>query len=390
MSSDDNTTAQLDRELRELLRSQAEAVTRRPHVMTEVALRDSARRKQRRELRLVGAAVATAAVVVAALLIGPLGLDRSDSSLPADPEPTADVQPRKPAAGEVDTIQLPGDDASAAFAALGYVFVRLRSPAPTIAKVDPATNTVVGSVSLPDGLRLTEGIDPVVAAGSLWWSGAEAVYRMDPRSMTIAATIPVNSRWAALASDGRHVWVADRDGITDIDVATNSLVEHNSFGSEPQNLSFTGGSLWAAVGTSLLELDAGSKAVVGRTTLPGKLDLLNMLAVDDSLWVAVNGLDRLVHVDSDGDVEASVQLPRGSLVFDEFDPQLGSSSDGRTIWSMTAGGELVAVDVSAGEVVDRIDVSDSVYHSQVAVTDDAVWVPIRSTSTVLRFQWRDR
>ena len=102
MSSDDRTSAQLDHDLRELFSSQAEVVTPRPHVMTEIALRDSARRRHRRELRLIGAGLATAAAVVAALLVGPFGLDRSDDSLPADPRPTVtsgDVPLREPAPG---------------------------------------------------------------------------------------------------------------------------------------------------------------------------------------------------------------------------------------------------------------------------------------------------
>ena len=74
-----------------------------------------------------------------------------------------------------------------------------------------------------------------------------------------------------------------------------------------------------------------------------------MLAVGDSLWVAINDLDRLVRITPDRGVTASVRMPGGSSIFDEFDPQLGSGSDGRTLWSMTAGKELVAVDVATGK-----------------------------------------
>ena len=393
MSSDDRTSAQLDHDLRELFSSQAEVVTPRPHVMTEIALRDSARRRHRRELRLIGAGLATAAAVVAALLVSPLGLDRSDNSLPADPRPTVtsgDVPLREPAPGEVvETVQLPGDDASAAFAALGHVFVRLRSPV-TVAKIDPATNTVVDSVRFPKDARITEGIDPVLADGSLWWSGEGAVYRLDPQSMTVTTTVPVDARWAAVASDGRRVWVAEGNGVTEIDTATNSLAEHTGVGAEPSNVVFTGGSLWATTGTTLLRLDPDAATVVGRTSLPGKLDVLSMLAVDDSVWVAIMGQDRLVRVTSQGVVAASVRMPDGNSMLDEFDPQLGSSSDGRTIWSMTASKELVAVDTGTATVVDRVLIHSGPWHSQVAVLRETVWVPLRDTSTVVLFAWRGR
>ena len=100
---------------------------------------------------------------------------------------------------------------------------------------------------------------------------------------------------------------------------------------------------------------------------PARLDVLSMLAVDDSVWVAIMDQDRLVRVTSQGVVAASVRMPDGYSIFDEFDPQLGSSSDGRTIWSMTAGKELVAVDIGTARVVDRILIHNGPWHSQVAV-----------------------
>ena len=391
MSRDDSSTAQLDHDLRELLHVQADAVTTRPQVMTEVALRDSVRRRRRRELRIVGAGLATAAAVVVAVLVGPVGLAGPNRFLPTGPQPTEQVPLREPEPGEVvATVQLPGDDASAAFVALGQVFVRLRGPVPVIAKVDPATNRVLGSVRLEKGARLAEGLDPVVAAGSLWWPGEGAVYRLDPRTMTVTDTVQVDARWAAVASDGRHVWVADRDGVTEIDTTSSSLTTHIGLGAEPANLAFAGASLWATTGTTLVQMVPGAAEVIGRTPLPGKLDVLSMLAVDDSLWVAVMDLDRLVRVTALGAVAASVEMPEGSSAFDEFDPQLGSGSDGRTVWSMTAGDELVAVDAQTATVVDRIQVADTAYHSQVAVVGDTVWVPVRGTSTVVLFRWRDR
>jgi hypothetical protein len=311
--------------------------------------------------------------------------------LPADPRPTGDVQLRDPAPGEITaTVRLPGYDASAAFVALGQVFVRLRSPVPTIVKVDPATNTVAGSLQLSKDARLVEGLDPVLADGSLWWPGERLVYRIDPRSMVVTAAIPVDIRLAAVASDGIRVWTADGDGVTEIDTATSALSGHTSVGGAPAALVFAGGSLWTATGTTVVQLDPDESSVVGRTAMPGRTDVLSMLAVGQSVWVAIDGLDRLVRLNPDGEIADSVRMPGGSSIFDEFDPQLGSGSDGRTLWSMTAGKELVAVDVATTRVVDRILVNNGPYHSQVAVLGDTVWVPLRGTSTVVRFQRRDR
>jgi hypothetical protein len=124
--------------------------------------------------------------------------------------------------------------------------------------------------------------------------------------------------------------------------------------------------------------------------MPGKTDVLSVLAVGQSVWVAIDDLDQLVRLTPDGDIADSVRMPGGSSMFDEFDPQLRSGSDGRTLWSMTADKELVAVDVATTRVVDRIRVSNGPYHSRVAVLGDTVWVPLRGTSTVVLFRWRDR
>ena len=390
MTSEADSTAQLDHDLRQVLRSTAGGVTPRPHVMTEIALRDAARRRQRRELRLVCAGLATVALVVGAVLIGPLDLDRSHDSLPADPRPAEHVQPRDPAPREITaTIRLPGYDASAAFVALGDVFVRLRRPVPTIVKVDPATRSVRGSVQLPKDARPVEGLDPVVARGSLWWPAERVVYRIDPRSMTVTAAIPVDNRLAPVASDGERVWTADGDGIAQIDTATNTLSRHTRVGEEPAALVFAGGSLWAATGTTVVQLDPDESSVLGRIAMPGKTDVLSMLAVGQSVWVAIDDLDRLVRLTPEGDIANSVRMPGGSSIFDEFDPQLGSGSDGRTLWSMTADKELVAVDIATTRVVDRILMSTGPYHSQVAVLGATVWVPLRGTSSVALFRWQD-
>jgi hypothetical protein len=265
MTSDTDPTARLDNDLRQLLSSKADGVTPRPHVMAEIALRDSARRRQRRELRLVGAGLATVALVVAVVLIGPLDLNSRHDSLPTGPRPTGDVKLRDPALREIAaTIRLPGDDASAAFVALGEVFVRLRSPVPTIVEVDPATKSVRGSVALPNDARLVEGLDPVVAGGSLWWAAERVVYRIDPRFMTaVTSAIPVDVRLAAVASDGERVWVADGDGVAEIDTATSALSGHTSVGGEPAALGFAGGSLWAATGTTVVQLDPDELSVGG-------------------------------------------------------------------------------------------------------------------------------
>ena len=55
---------------------------------------------------------------------------------------------------------------------------------------------------------------------------------------------------------------------------------------------------------------------------------------------------------------------------------------------MTASNELVAADIRTTRVVDRVLIHSGPWHSQVAVVEDTVWVPLRDTSTVVLFAWR--
>ena len=246
-------------------------MTPRPHVMTEIALRDSARRRQRRELRLIGAGLATAAA-----------RGRRPADRPARPRAVRQLFARRPAdrtggtsssgsrtPGEItETVQLPGYDASAAFAALGQVFVRLRRPVPTIVKIDPATNTVVGTrVRAIEGCPTHRGPRPgrrrLDRCGG---PGSGLVYRhRTRRSMIVTATIPVDiALWPPWQATGYGSGSADGDGVTEIDTATSSPCPNTpgSARSRPAALVFTGGSLWATTGTTLLQLNPD--AVDGR------------------------------------------------------------------------------------------------------------------------------
>jgi outer membrane protein assembly factor BamB len=396
-----------DEELRGLMRAQVEVITPQGDPMTEIALRGSLRQRRRRNLTITGAALAVAAVVVA-VVAGPHLLEGSpDRGQPVRPGPAspAAVDLRQPAQGEVAaTIKLPAADSTDGFLAVAsvaydHVFVHIqRKPSAIVVKVDPDTDKVVASVTFPKDTALYDGAVPVSAAGALWWPGYDALFRLDPDDLRITATIPVPGGTVAIAptagaaaSDGTRVWVISaQDQVARIDTSTNRLTHSTAFSwpgpGRAELLAYAAGSLWVSAGTSVVQLNADDLSVISRTTLPERPS--SMLAVGDKIWLSLPRLDQLVRVTAKGIDGQPLQLPPGNP--DGYDPQLASSSDGKTVWSMTDDNHLVAVDVASGQVVDHIQINESQPQSMVAVRGQTVWVPAGQHPELRRFDWQPR
>lgn len=111
-------------------------------------------------------------------------------------------------------------------------------------RIDPATNTVTGSVDdVGDG---TVGV--AFGEGSVWVAGVHdgTIYRVDPATLEVLARIPVDKRPVAVAVGEGAVWVGKLgDGTVDrIDPATNRVTATFPVGGEPASLTVAFGSVW--------------------------------------------------------------------------------------------------------------------------------------------------
>ena len=81
----------------------------------------------------------------------------------------------------------------------------------------------------------------VTADGSLW--------RVDPETASVTATIPVGRRPLGVAAGDGSVWVANAgDGtLSRIDPDTNSVVAKVALGHPPTAVSTAGGLVWVAI-----------------------------------------------------------------------------------------------------------------------------------------------
>lgn len=97
----------------------------------------------------------------------------------------------------------------------------------------------VSGLDLPSEIAYFEGSVWTISEGSM-------VSRIDPTDGRILATIEVGKGAWGMASDGEHLWVANRDDATlsKIDLASNTVLETRMVGKRPTHLAFDGTYLW--------------------------------------------------------------------------------------------------------------------------------------------------
>jgi YVTN family beta-propeller protein len=239
-------------------------------------------------------------------------------------------------------------------------------------RIDPATNQVAGSIALgaPSAampMAVAVSGDAVWVASNTLASPSEGmVFRVDPTSKSVVATIPVGSGALDIAAGAGAVWVISaRDGtVSRIDPATNSVTATVHVGVNPGGIGVGAGAVWVAdyLGAALVRLDQTTGQVVATVKLAGPA---RKVAVSpDAVWVivadALGAIGTLVRVDPKTNaIVASIPL--------DADPWSVASTASRVwvaakrvsdaIWvdpatntiggRVAIGGESIGVDVSS-------------------------------------------
>ena len=215
-----------------------------------------------------------------------------------------------------------------------------------------------GPVGVPAGV-----VDMVAGYESLWVAGFGAVTRLNPENHEIVATIqtPGTDDFARLTVGYGSVWVTANDGMVyRIDPATNKVIATIVVGDHAFGIAVGGGSVWVTapgeVG-ELIRLDAVTNEVVGDPIEvgPGPVPV-----VFDSgyAWVSNTSPPSLVRVDPDtGGVETVGS--GGRLLI----------ADG-SLWA-AAGDEVIRIDPESGQALAHIPLPRA---GILAASDDAIWV----------------
>lgn len=236
--------------------------------------------------------------------------------------------------------------------------------------------------------RVGVGAPPVglaFAAGSVWVAvaGAARLDRVDPATGTVSGTVSVRDTPLRLQATPAGLWVSEFGAgtVALIDPARQVVVRRVAVGAQPEGLASDGTHLWVVLQAAdrLVELDARSGALIRTVALPGGGE--PRLAVyappapgrPGTVWVNDYGADRLVPVQAaNGRVGAGVQGCAG--------PQAMAVAP-TTLWAACLSGKVVAVDLTTHRVTATVTVGSDPDAVAVAASG-AVWVGLSTGPAV--------
>jgi len=141
----------------------------------------------------------------------------------------------------------------------------------TVARIDPATNTVVARVDIPSGqpARLAAGPE------GLWHLpySDNTLQELDPAANTVSTNISSigepGENCCLLAVGAGSVWVPKaHDGVYRVDAHTHAVVAHVAIPNFDGS-AFGYGSLWGASGGDVFRLDPATNSISARIPVPG-------------------------------------------------------------------------------------------------------------------------
>ncbi len=133
----------------------------------------------------------------------------------------------------------------------------------TVSKIDPATDTVVATITVGGGPK---GI--VAGGGYVWVSNSDdnTVSKIDPQTDAIVATIAVGTSPEGITYGGGYVWVPNysSNNVSKIDPATDTVVATITVGTLPTDALYAGGFVWVAnyVTSNVSKIDPTTDTVV--------------------------------------------------------------------------------------------------------------------------------
>jgi virginiamycin B lyase len=191
-----------------------------------------------------------------------------------------------------------------------------------VARVDPATNTVVWQVTLNLSLGEASPVGVAAGAGSVWAAdnSSDFVWRLDPATGAILDTAHVGDTHEFVGFGEGAVWVSSEDGtVGELEPATGTVTRSIAAGADADFLGFSPGSVWVTNFRTefLWRIDPATGAIAAKLRIGG--GGAQGVAFDgSSLWVAMYNSGKVLRVDpTSGRVQGRVLVgdkPRGLVV----------------------------------------------------------------------------
>lgn len=170
-----------------------------------------------------------------------------------------------------------------------------------LVRIDLAT--AERSATIPTGIGSPDGeLNVVSGAGSVWLaSEGAAIARVDPASNSVVATIPVSAGSFTLAFGFDAVWAVSMTGGTlqKVDPATNAVVATTTMGSRPGFLAAGEGAVWVQEqgdGT-VARIDPVSGEITGRVQIAETLKYGDIDTGGGRVWLRTTAGQTFVEID---------------------------------------------------------------------------------------------
>jgi DNA-binding beta-propeller fold protein YncE len=205
---------------------------------------------------------------------------------------------------------------------------------------------VVARIAVDDSPR-----QAVLAADGLWVVGERALYRIDPVSNRVVATIPVGTVVAA-----------------------------------PAAVALTGGAAWVPAGTSttLWRVDLAAERVAGRVRLDRTLlGPVGVAARDGTVWVSCCAFQ---HGPGPAGMLLAVDTRRNRVAarLPVADGPLAVTAGAGAVWVATARGGVLRIDPASNRVVGRVALAAGSRVEAITATAGAVWAVDTGDGHLLR------
>ena len=213
--------------------------------------------------------------------------------------------------------------------------------------------------------------------GSLWVTSPESgmLYRVDPSSAAVEATVQIGDGAGAVAVDGPDVWVTNtlEGTVSRVSATTDTVVETVGVGSEPSGLAVGDGAVWVAdsAGNALSEVNPTTGQV---TNEPLVLAPFGVAVGERSVWVTNPGSDEVTRLAAAGapPVEISVGSGPTAVIFAFGSAWVANGLDS-TVSRIDPATDSVDATIAVGDGPDALTVAGG-----------SLWVANRLSSTLSR------
>jgi virginiamycin B lyase len=155
----------------------------------------------------------------------------------------------------------------------GAVWVALHHQ-PKVVRIDPATNTVVATVSASSAaLAAADGV--VYAGGGAGFGGGDPLERIDPATNTVSPVLDAPDGCDWKAAEGTHVWLAtgrcvpgSAGSLEDVDATSRTVAGRVDLNSPVIGVATGPEAVWAVTLDELVRIDPGAHAVTGAIVFP--------------------------------------------------------------------------------------------------------------------------